>query len=352
MRRLPIYFLIDVSESMAGDPIEQVQGGIATIIKELRTDPYALETVYVSIIVFAGKAKKLMSLSELALFYLPRLPIGSGTSLGNALAFLMNDIDTSVRKTTPEEKGDWKPIVFLFTDGNPTDTYQAAFDRWNQKYRRGATLIVISIGDNANMNIFGKITENLLVLKNTDTKSFRQFFKWITASIKMSSVSVSETNSDDLQLAMLKCDTLVKIDLAKHLPAKIDDNFAVILAKCQTAEQHYLIKYQRNLEPFEWAEFVSNAKIQQYRLVGAFPIDDNYFELSEGQRQAVGKVNTSSLCGFPACPCCGNQFGFSTCNCGGIHCSNEKRFQTCPWCGEQAEYSLGGDNLDVARTRG
>ena len=35
MRRLPIYFLIDVSESMIGEPIEQVQEGIATIIKEL-----------------------------------------------------------------------------------------------------------------------------------------------------------------------------------------------------------------------------------------------------------------------------------------------------------------------------
>ena len=55
MRRLPIYFLIDISESMIGDPIEQVQEGIATIIKELKTDPFALETVWVSIIGFAGK---------------------------------------------------------------------------------------------------------------------------------------------------------------------------------------------------------------------------------------------------------------------------------------------------------
>jgi uncharacterized protein YegL len=23
--------------------------------------------------------------------------------------------------TTPEKKGDWKPIVFLFTDGSPSD---------------------------------------------------------------------------------------------------------------------------------------------------------------------------------------------------------------------------------------
>ena len=48
MRRLPIYFLVDVSESMVGEPIQQVEDGMRTIIQELRTDPYALETACVS----------------------------------------------------------------------------------------------------------------------------------------------------------------------------------------------------------------------------------------------------------------------------------------------------------------
>ncbi|KAA6300513.1 MAG: hypothetical protein EZS26_003352 [Candidatus Ordinivivax streblomastigis] len=96
MRRLPIYFLIDVSESMVGEPLEQVEEGIATIIKELRTDPYALETVYLSIIAFAGKACKITSMVELFNFYPPKIPIGGGTSLGKAVDFLMNDITTSI----------------------------------------------------------------------------------------------------------------------------------------------------------------------------------------------------------------------------------------------------------------
>jgi uncharacterized protein YegL len=39
MRRLPIYFLIDVSESMVGDPIQQVEEGLATIIKTIKNRP-------------------------------------------------------------------------------------------------------------------------------------------------------------------------------------------------------------------------------------------------------------------------------------------------------------------------
>ncbi len=350
MRRLPIYFLIDVSESMVGDPIEQVQDGVATIVKELRTDPYALETVHISIIAFAGKAKKMSPLTELYNFYPPKLPIGGGTSLGVALDFLMCDLDTSIQKTTADVKGDWKPIIFLFTDGNPTDEYEKTFEHWNQKYRRSVNLIVISLGDNANMNIFGKITENILLLKNTDAESFKNFFKWVTASIKTSSVSVSEANSDELQLAPIKDNTLVKIDLEKHLPAKIDDNFVVILAKCQTTKQQYLIKYRQQLTDSEF-ELIPNLKVRSYRLTGTYPLDNSYAELSDG-RQTVGKISTNELHGFPTCPCCGNQFGFSTCMCGGIHCSDEKPTQTCPWCGQTAEYGLGGGDLDVARTRG
>jgi uncharacterized protein YegL len=348
MRRLPIYFLIDVSESMAGEPVEQVQDGMAAIIKGLRSDPYSLETVYISIIVFAGKAKKLVPLTELYNFYPPKIPVGGGTSLGNALTFLMNDINSSVNKTTPDTKGDWKPIIFLFTDGNPTDEYEKAFERWNQKYRNNSNLIAVSIGDNADLSILGRISGNVLQLKSTDAESFKHLFKWVTASIKTSSVSVSETASDDLKLAPIRDEGLAKIDLDKVKPVKIDDNFAVILAKCQTTKKHYLIKYRMQALP---SESLPDFSVLTYRLTGAIPVDDTYFELSDG-RQAVGRINTESLYGFPTCPCCGNQFGFSTCECGGIHCSDEKPTQTCPWCGQTAQYSLGGGNLDVSRTRG
>ena len=100
MRRLPIYFLVDVSESMVGDPIKQVENGMRQIVQELRTDPYALETAFISVIAFAGKAKSLSPLTELYKFYPPTFPIGGGTSLGYALDFLMDNIDKNVMKTT------------------------------------------------------------------------------------------------------------------------------------------------------------------------------------------------------------------------------------------------------------
>ena len=53
---------------MAGEPIKQVQDGMRTLVQTLRTDPYALETVYISIIAFAGKARILSPLTEIFKF--------------------------------------------------------------------------------------------------------------------------------------------------------------------------------------------------------------------------------------------------------------------------------------------
>ena len=129
MRRLPVYFLIDVSESMVGEPIQQVENGMRQIVQELRTDPYALETAFISVIAFAGKAKSLSPLTELYKFYPPTFPIGGGTSLGAALDFLMDDIDRNVVKTTEERKGIGNPSYsFLRMARRLTILYQPLKD--------------------------------------------------------------------------------------------------------------------------------------------------------------------------------------------------------------------------------
>lgn len=350
MRRLPIYFLIDVSESMVGEPIEQVQNGIKTIIQELRTDPYALETVFVSVIVFAGKAKTLVPLTELFKFYPPTLPIGGGTSLGSVMDFLMDDIDKSLQKTTLEVKGDWKPIIFLFTDGNPTDTPYRAFQRWNEGYRKNCNLIAVSIGDNVDTHMLGNITNDVLKLKETDESSFKSFFKWITASIKTSSLSVSENFSDDLNLPSVDGISLEKVDTNQI--CGIDENFAVVMGKCQTTRRPYLIKYAKRLKPLEFGE-IEGFNVADFKLVGAYPIDkDIYNELSD-ESHNNRNINTEELLGVPTCPCCGNQFGFVVCECGNIFCVGENVHNKCPWCGLEGTLGKGDSNgMNVNRTRG
>lgn len=345
MRRLPIYFLVDVSESMVGTPVEQVQEGMRTIIQNLRVDPYALETVFVSIIAFAGNAKVLSPLTELYKFYPPVFPIGGGTSLGKGLECLMDDIDRNIQKTTMEQKGDWKPIIFLFTDGNPTDEYAAAFRRWNEKYRRHCNLVAVSIGDNVNVLTLAQITDDILLLKETDAESFGKFFKWVTASIKTTSMSVSEQNTDGVKLAPTTGISLEKVNTHEY-HGTVDENFAVLRGRCQTTGKDYLIKYARR-----WHRGPETRDSKDFKLVGAYPIDrETYDGLSAGEN---ARINTMSLLGVPACPCCGNQIGAVVCECGKLFCVGEGRTNKCPWCGMEGALGEGAPGgMDITRGLG
>jgi len=349
MRRLPVYFLIDVSESMVGEPIQNVEDGLALIINELKKDPYALETVYTSIIVFAGKAKRISPMIEICQNYPPKLPIGGGTSLGMAVQFLIQDIEQNVVKTTMDCKGDWKPIVFLFTDGRPTDAYEATVQLWNSTYRNRISLIAISFGDDADLTVLSKLTDNVLVFKNASCEDYRKFFAWVTASIQASSKCISETNTDQVKLAPLSDDFLIKQDLPKTLNHVVDDSCAVFLAKCQSTGKPYLMKYRKNLRQSEMPNL--SFEVLSYELVGAFVIDNSYFELSI-ECGLANAVNTEQLAGFPSCPSCGNSYGFSLCACGKLLCTGDSEANTCPWCGNVSNYSSDGMDRNINRTIG
>lgn len=356
MRRLPVYFLIDVSDSMVGEPIQQVEQGLSTIIQELKRDPYALETVYISVIAFAGKARTITPLTDVITFYPPRLPIGSGTSLGEAMNHLMRDMGMTLVKTTLERKGDWKPIVFIFTDGSPTDAYQSAIDTWNRDWKTKAQVVAVSFGAGADLSVLYRITDNVMLFKNSEASSYKAFFKWITASIQASSQSVNLYSKDDLSLAPSDHNFLdQKPGASSGGGGSVDSNVATFIAKCQNTKKFYLIKYDKVGNNPAASDWLGAAGVSRgYRLTGAFPVGDDYFQLSQDGGASNAKVNSNELQGFPHCPCCGNSYGFALCACGNVFCTGDSNTATCPWCNKQLRFSDDGGNqsFDISRTKG
>jgi uncharacterized protein YegL len=335
---------------MVGEQIQQVEDGMASIIKAIKTDPYAIETVWVSIIVFAGQAKTLVPLQEVVSFYPPKFPIGGGTSLSKGLGHLMFELRKNIVKTTFEQKGDWKPIIFLFTDGVPTDNAKTAIAEWKQNWQPKANLVAVSFGDETDSKQLSELTENVLLFKNSTEEDYKKFFKWVTDSIKTSSVSV-ENNASGFELAKLDGETISKIDLTKNTAPKqfVDNNFVVLSAKCQNTKRPYLMKYKKVVNPTNVGGLQFDTLA--YKLVGGFQVDNAYFELSD-ENALQKKVNSDELIGAPACPCCGNQFAFAMCSCSKIHCIGEESESTCPWCGNKGTYGAGEGGFDVNRTLG
>lgn len=347
MRRLPIYFLVDISESMVGEPIEQVQEGIANIIRELKKDPYSLETVYISVIGFAGEAEVITPMQDIISFYPPKIPIGSGTSLSQGLIKVMDCIDRDIVKTTYERKGDWKPIVFLFTDGVPTDDATKAIERWNNKYSGKSNTIAVSIGENTNYKLLGSLADNVLLFNNSDENSYKEFFKWVTDSIKTTSQSVTEAKKEGINLSKIDSLILEKVDpeMEQRFP---DNNFVVLNGKCQETEKLYLMKFKKAFAESS----IPGMATRYYRLDGAYKIDEKaYYRLSSNQKTNL-KINIEELDGGTSCPHCANPIALATCSCGGIHCLRGEGYSKCPWCGTSDYYGFSGGGFDINRTLG
>ncbi len=196
MRKLPVFFLIDVSESMVGEPVEMVKKGMEYLVRTLKQNPYSLETVWLEIIAFAGKSKILHPYEELPMFYPPTFPIGGGTSLSKGLESLMDEMDRHVQRTTAVSKGDWKPLVFVFTDGQPTDDYEHVLERWEKDYLSKAQVVACTLGDCVSTEVLQKLAHQALKLEECSEDSFKEYFKWMTDSIVKSSVLVSEGNDN------------------------------------------------------------------------------------------------------------------------------------------------------------
>jgi uncharacterized protein YegL len=194
MRKLPVYLVIDTSGSMMGEPIEAVKNGMQILVSALRQDPYALETAYLSVITFDSDARQVVPLSELTAFNLPAIQASGSTALGSALKLLAERSDVEVTKTTAETKGDWKPMVFLMTDGGPTDDWQAGLAEFRK--RKFGVVVACAAGPGANTEVLKQITEGVVTLDTADTASLRAFFKWVSASISTGSQKVEGSGKE------------------------------------------------------------------------------------------------------------------------------------------------------------
>lgn len=201
MRRLPVYLLLDTSGSMYGEPIEAVKNGVQVLVSTLRQDPYALETAHLSIITFNSSAQQVVPLTELSSFQQPVIDAGGCTALGEALTLLANKVDSEVTKTTAEVKGDWKPLVFIMTDGEPTDDLNKGLAEF--KKRKFGMVVACAAGQGANTDTLKKITECVVQLDTADSATIKSFFKWVSASVSAGSMKVEEACKDVTGLSEL-----------------------------------------------------------------------------------------------------------------------------------------------------
>jgi uncharacterized protein YegL len=191
VRRLPVYILLDTSGSMRGEPIHSVNVGLKAMLSALKQDPYALESVFLSIITFDIEAKEYLPLSPLDSVHLRDIdvPEAGATFMGAALELLINRVDRDVKKNTNYNKGDWRPLLFIMTDGSPSDvhTFKSLIPEVHK--RNFGSILACAAGPKAKKDYLIELTSRVVTLDTMDSAAFSGFFKWVSASVSIGSSS-------------------------------------------------------------------------------------------------------------------------------------------------------------------
>jgi uncharacterized protein YegL/DNA-directed RNA polymerase subunit RPC12/RpoP len=319
MRRLPVYLLLDCSESMIGDGVNAVQQGVETMMRALRTDPHALETVWLSCISFDREARLLFPLTELTDAQPPKLTVRPGTALGAALNLCADRIEAEVRRTSVVQKGDWRPLIVLLTDGQATDDWSSALQRLGQKVTpRPANIYAIGCGEDVDISELRELTDIVLHLPEMTEDKIKKLFVWLTASVTESSLGVQEASEGKgINLTKLP-ESLVKVD--HNVSARSGPQRQVFLfARCSKGREPYLMRYRYEDE------------FGIYLAVAAHKMDA---ETTARESFTLPPISSDQLDGAPPCPYCGSQGAGSCGSCGMVFCSDPNGFGdiVCPGC--------------------
>jgi uncharacterized protein YegL len=188
--RCACVLLLDVSRSMAGAPLGELNAGLATFKDELAADVLAMKRVEVAIVTF-GPVKIELPFTSAASFQPPVLKAQGDTPMGGAITQALELVRSRKNDYRSNGVSYYRPWVFLITDGGPTDDWHPAA----AAIRDGETskaFAFFSIGvKGANMETLKQISVREPL--SLEGLKFRELFQWLSTSLRQVSRSTPGT---------------------------------------------------------------------------------------------------------------------------------------------------------------
>lgn len=184
--RCPCVLLLDVSASMSGAPMDELNKGLSEFQGQLLEDPLAMKRVEVSVVTF-GPVEITEPFQGAETFQPPILSPKGATPMGEAIETALNLVYERKQEYRQNGIAYYRPWIFLITDGAPTDDWQNAADLVKEGESAKAFAFFAIGVENADMQTLSQISVREPL--KLDGLKFQELFRWLSSSLRSVSQS-------------------------------------------------------------------------------------------------------------------------------------------------------------------
>ena len=199
-RQLVLFFIVDTSGSMMGEKITSVNEAIREVIPELPDVGGADIDVKVACLKFSSGCEWLYPTPVAAekFQWQPEQPDGV-TDLGAAFEELNRKLSKNEFLTAPS--GSVAPVLFLMSDGEPTDDYLSGLNKLkNNNWYKHAIKIAIAAGHDANKDVLKEFTGNIeTVIEVHNGVALKKWIRILTVTSTMIGSRSQPVNDGQIQ---------------------------------------------------------------------------------------------------------------------------------------------------------
>ena len=191
--RVPICIALDVSGSMDGKKIDELNRGVNIFLKTIFEDEITRYSADIAILTFGGTVEKVLDFGDVEDMKLPTFRAGGGTPMGEATLEALDMLEDRKKQYKKNAVTYWQPWLVLMTDGAATDGEHALPDKVAIAAEKTCNLI-----KNNKLNLFTIIIEPGTSdelekfcgkLAPLDGVKFEEFFVWLSQSVAVVSES-------------------------------------------------------------------------------------------------------------------------------------------------------------------
>lgn len=199
--RLPVVVAVDCSESMTGEPIEELNRGLKRFFEEVRADDAAMLSAEIALVTFRTEAEVAHGFAP-AYGYpeaIPELSAEGTTATGAALELAERLLEEREALYRQEGIPFYKPWCLLLTDGKPfpNEGWQEPARRFRERAAQGKlTYLCVGVGNDIDEETLRELSaEEPGVVRLQDLR-FGAFFRWVSASLHDVSVAGAAGGGD------------------------------------------------------------------------------------------------------------------------------------------------------------